>query len=96
MDKNNEVNVGNVEPQLTAIRSLCVYCGSWSGTEPTLEEFARTFGSACAARGIELIYGGGGIGLMGTVAEAALDGRRTSHRHHPALATGIGAAVLEL
>ena len=79
MDKNNEVNVGNVEPPLTAIRSLCVYCGSWSGTDPSLEEFARTFGSACAARGIELIYGGGGIGLMGTVAEAALaDGGRVT------------------
>ena len=41
--------------------------------DPGLEEFARTFGSACAARGIELIYGGGGIGLMGAVAEAALE-----------------------
>ena len=57
---------------MTEIRSLCVYCGSWSGTDPGLEEFARTFGSACAAHGIEVIYGGGGIGLMGTVAEAAL------------------------
>ena len=74
MDKNNEMNTGNVEPQLTQIRSLCVYCGSWSGIDPSLEAFARTFGSACAARGIELIYGGGGIGLMGTVAEAALEG----------------------
>ena len=72
MNKNNEVNAGNVEPPLTEIRSLCVYCGSWSGIDPSLEEFARDFGSACAARGIEVIYGGGGIGLMGTVAEAAL------------------------
>ena len=74
MNKNNEVNTGNVEPQSTGIRSLCVYCGSWSGIDRNLEEFAHAFGSACAARGIELIYGGGGIGLMGTVAEAALAG----------------------
>ena len=73
MDKNNQVNAENVEPQVTAIRSLCVYCGSWSGTDPGLEQFARTFGSTCAARGIELTYGGGGVGLMGTVAEAALE-----------------------
>ena len=72
MNKNNEVNTGDIEPRLTGIRSLCVYCGSWSGIDPELEALARTFGSACAARGIELIYGGGGIGLMGTVAEAAL------------------------
>ena len=72
MNKNNEVITGNVEPQLTGVRSLCVYCGSWSGIDPSLEALARDFGSACAARGIELIYGGGGIGLMGTVAEAAL------------------------
>ena len=57
---------------MTEIRSLCVYCGSWSGCDPELEDFARAFGSACAARGIELIYGGGGIGLMGAVAGAAL------------------------
>ena len=72
MDKNNQVNTGNVGPQSTGIRSLCVYCGSWSGIDPSLEAFARDFGSTCASRGIELIYGGGGIGLMGTVAEAAL------------------------
>ena len=73
MNKNHEMNTESAEPRLTEIRSLCVYCGSWSGIDPGLEEFARTFGSACAARGIELIYGGGGIGLMGTVAEAAIE-----------------------
>ena len=66
------MNVGNAVAGSREIRSLCVYCGSWSGTDPGLQDFARAFGSACAARGIELIYGGGGIGLMGAVAEAAL------------------------
>ena len=59
---------------LTEIRALCVYCGSSSGCDPELEDFARAFGSACAARGIDLIFGGGGTGLMGAVADAALAG----------------------
>ena len=59
---------------LAEIRALCVYCGSSSGFDGKLEAFARAFGSACAARGIELIYGGGGTGLMGVVADAALAG----------------------
>jgi hypothetical protein len=72
MKMETEVNVGNAVAGPREIRSLCVYCGSWSGNEPELGDFAHAFGSACAARGIELIYGGGGIGLMGAVAEAAL------------------------
>ena len=72
MKMETEMNVGNAVAGPREIRSLCVYCGSWSGTDPELEDFARAFGTACAKRGIELIYGGGGIGLMGAVAEAAL------------------------
>ena len=72
MYRNDEMKTGIAESQLTGIRTLCVYCGSWTGRDPQLEDFARSFGSACAARGIELIYGGGGVGLMGTVAKAAL------------------------
>ncbi len=67
------MNVRNVGAAATGIRALCVYCGSLNGRDPELEEFAHAFGSACAARGIELIYGGGGVGLMGTVAHAALE-----------------------
>ena len=60
---------------MAEIRTLCIYCGSSSGDDgKLLEDFARAFGSACAARGIELIFGGGGTGLMGAVADAALAG----------------------
>ena len=59
---------------MTEISALCVYCGSSSGFDGKLEAFARAFGSACAERGIELIFGGGGTGLMGTVADATLAG----------------------
>ncbi|PWK89916.1 TIGR00730 family Rossman fold protein [Fulvimonas soli] len=56
-------------PQPTA---LCVYCGSSSGAHPEYAELARAFGAELARRGIALVYGGGKVGLMGAVADAAL------------------------
>jgi uncharacterized protein (TIGR00730 family) len=56
-------------PQPTAI---CVYCGSSSGNHPEYIEQARTFGTEMARRDIALVYGGGKVGLMGTVADAVL------------------------
>ena len=56
-------------PQPTAI---CVYCGSSSGRHPEYAEQARAFGTEMARRGIALVYGGGKVGLMGTVADAVL------------------------
>lgn len=56
-------------PQPTA---LCVYCGSQSGNHPIYIEMANAFGVALARRGITLVYGGGKVGLMGTVANATL------------------------
>lgn len=58
-------------PQPTA---LCVYCGSQSGNDPLYAETAHAFGLELARRGITLVYGGGKVGLMGTVANAALAG----------------------
>ena len=54
--------------------SLCVYCGSSPGHHPEYTEQARAFGTEMARRGIALIYGGGKVGLMGTVADAVLAG----------------------
>ncbi len=51
---------------------LCVYCGSNAGTSPSFGEAAHQLGSALAHRGIGLVYGGGHVGLMGIVADAAL------------------------
>ena len=56
------------------VRSLCVYCGSNSGSHPEYAEQARAFGAEMARRGIALIYGGGNVGLMGIVADAVLAG----------------------
>jgi uncharacterized protein (TIGR00730 family) len=52
--------------------ALCVYCGSSTGKHPEYTEQARAFGAEMARRGITLVYGGGKVGLMGTVADAVL------------------------
>ena len=54
--------------------SLCVFCGARFGTDPAAGEVARGLGRLLADRGITLVYGGGGVGLMGLVANAALAG----------------------
>ena len=54
------------------LRSLCVFCGSSPGKRPEYAEMAAAFGSLLAQRGIRLVYGGGNIGLMGVLADAAL------------------------
>ena len=55
-------------------RSICVFCGSSPGSRPEYAEAARQVGSAIASRGLGLVYGGGRVGLMGTVADSALAG----------------------
>ena len=54
------------------MKRICVFCGSRDGREPSWREAARVLGTAIAAGGIELVYGGGGRGMMGAVADAAL------------------------
>ena len=56
------------------IGRLCVYCGSSPGADPRYLDAARELGAGLAARGIELVYGGGRNGLMGAVADAVLAG----------------------
>ncbi|WP_243370268.1 TIGR00730 family Rossman fold protein [Microvirga solisilvae] len=51
---------------------LCVFCGSSAGQDPVYMETARLLGEALAKNGIELVYGGASVGLMGAVADAVL------------------------
>lgn len=51
---------------------LCVYCGSSTGNRPEFATAARSLGAAMAEQGIGLVYGGGGVGLMGEVARSVL------------------------
>jgi uncharacterized protein (TIGR00730 family) len=52
---------------------ICVYCGSSNRVEDRWREVARQVGRTLAGRGIDVVYGGGSVGLMGEVADAALD-----------------------
>jgi uncharacterized protein (TIGR00730 family) len=56
----------------TAMKRICVFCGSQSGSDPAHAETARELGRELARRGLALIYGGGRVGLMGELATAAL------------------------
>ena len=81
------------------LRRVCVFCGSSVGRRPEYRESAEALGHALAARGIELVFGGGRVGLMGVVADAvlargghaigvipeALVAREIAHQHLPDL-----------
>ena len=55
-----------------ALKAVCVFCGSQPGRRAEYVEAARETGRLLATDGIELVYGGGHVGLMGAMADAAL------------------------
>ncbi|GAA1194476.1 hypothetical protein LY12_004965 [Prauserella alba] len=55
------------------LRRICVFCGSSAGGDPVYSEVAASLGKLLAGRDIGVVYGGGDVGLMGTVADAALE-----------------------
>lgn len=59
-EKNNE------------IRSICVYCGSQPGRDPSYLSAGRALGRSIAEHGLRLVYGGGTLGIMGAVAEGVM------------------------
>ncbi|MBD1398575.1 TIGR00730 family Rossman fold protein [Pontibacter sp. JH31] len=64
------------------MRSIGVFCGANAGVNPTYSEGATKLGQKMAAQGIQLVYGGGNVGLMGIIADAVL------------AAQGIGIGVI--
>jgi uncharacterized protein (TIGR00730 family) len=81
---NKRIKNSAARPPTTTIpgvRNVCVFCGSGSGKSPVFAESARRFGQDLAESGVGLVYGGGGLGLMGEVARAVL-----KHKGH---VTGI-------
>ena len=58
---------------MPAIQTICVYCGSGFGSDPVFVQTAAELGRLMAEQGINLVYGGGNVGLMGTVARSVLD-----------------------
>ena len=59
-------------PEAKALNRVCVFCGSSAGLRPEYRTAAEAFARELAARRIGLVFGGGGIGLMGHVADAVL------------------------
>ncbi|MFZ0600515.1 MAG: TIGR00730 family Rossman fold protein [Roseiarcus sp.] len=57
---------------MSAIRNVCVYCGSGNGNDARFGDAAEELGRALAAAGVGLVYGGGGEGLMGRLARSTL------------------------
>lgn len=57
---------------MSTIKNICVYCGSGDGRNPAFKTAADDFGRLMAENNIGLVYGGGSLGLMGTVARAVL------------------------
>jgi uncharacterized protein (TIGR00730 family) len=64
--------MGLERESLPDLRSICVFCGASSGKDPRYAAAAAAVGERLASRGIQLVYGGGHLGLMGAVADAAL------------------------
>lgn len=55
------------------MQRVCVFCGSKTGNDVAFQNQAVQLGECLAARGLELVFGGGSVGLMGVVADAVLD-----------------------
>lgn len=58
---------------MSDLQSICVYCGSGDGKNPAYSEAAAQFGKELASKNIRLVYGGGGLGLMGILARNVLE-----------------------
>ena len=54
------------------LNSICVFCGASTGSNPIYTQAAETLGRTLAKNGVRLVYGGGAVGLMGVVADAAM------------------------
>jgi uncharacterized protein (TIGR00730 family) len=57
---------------VVALRAVGVFCGSSAPADPRYRDAAHALGALVARRGVDLVYGGGSVGLMGVVADAAL------------------------
>jgi len=54
------------------MRRLCVFCGAANGSDPVFKELARELGNKLVLSGVELVFGGGHVGLMGALADSVL------------------------
>jgi uncharacterized protein (TIGR00730 family) len=66
------VRADDGDTPVSALSSICIYCGSGKGADPAFEQAAVDLGRLLAREGIRLVYGGGSLGLMGAAARACL------------------------
>ncbi|KAF5772897.1 putative LOG family protein [Helianthus annuus] len=64
------------ETRSSRFKRICVFCGSSSGKKPSYQEAAIELGKELVEKRIDLVYGGGSVGLMGLVSQAVHDGGR--------------------
>src|SRR4051794_15611089 len=62
----------STSPSTRTLRSICIFCGSNSGSRPEYAAAAQAVGELLARSGIRMVYGGGRVGLMGITANAAM------------------------
>ena len=73
--------------------AICVFCGSSFGNHPAYRDAARAIGAGIAKMGYSLVFGGGGLGLMGEVAKAVLEGGREIQGIMPAFLQALEPGV---
>jgi len=56
------------------MKKICVYCGSNDGARPEYKQAAAALGCAMLEKGLDLVYGGASVGLMGKVADTVIEG----------------------
>ncbi|XP_007016779.2 PREDICTED: cytokinin riboside 5'-monophosphate phosphoribohydrolase LOG1 isoform X1 [Theobroma cacao] len=66
----------DMEMKQSKFKSICVFCGSSSGKKSSYREATIELGRELVSRNIDLVYGGGSIGLMGLISQAVFDGGR--------------------
>ncbi|KAJ6993354.1 hypothetical protein NC653_016475 [Populus alba x Populus x berolinensis] len=67
------------QSMLSKFKRICVFCGSSQGKKTSYQVAAIDLGNELVSRNIDLVYGGGSIGLMGLVSQAVHDGGRHSY-----------------
>ncbi|XP_039033154.1 cytokinin riboside 5'-monophosphate phosphoribohydrolase LOG1-like [Hibiscus syriacus] len=67
---------GEMEMKQSKFKRICVFCGSSTGKKSSYRDAAIELGRELVSRNIDLVYGGGSIGLMGLVSQAVFDGGR--------------------
>ncbi|KAL6141960.1 hypothetical protein ACLB2K_060245 [Fragaria x ananassa] len=70
------MEINNIDMELSKFRRICVFCGSSQGKKTSYQDAATELGKELVSRNIDLVYGGGSIGLMGLVSQAVHDGGR--------------------